>query len=73
MCLACDLSYADPTKPNIPRSFWNQEANRRKFFIDFAKKMGFDPLVPENWNRVTKSQLLAENVRLWSLLTIPRS
>eukprot|EP00026_Physarum_polycephalum_P002130 Phypoly_transcript_02134.p1 GENE.Phypoly_transcript_02134~~Phypoly_transcript_02134.p1 ORF type:complete len:738 (+),score=96.58 Phypoly_transcript_02134:691-2904(+) len=31
------------------KNFWNNEAHRRDFFIDFAKRKKFDPLVPENW------------------------
>jgi hypothetical protein len=30
-------------------NFWKEFANRRKYFVQFAEKNGFDPLVPENW------------------------
>ena len=36
--------------------------NRRKFFFDFAAEMGFDPLQPDNWARVTANQIIAKNV-----------
>jgi len=37
----------DGTKLNMPR--WNDAANRKKFFEDYAKANGFDPLDPINW------------------------
>lgn len=29
--------------------YWHRLVNRRKFFENYAKEQGFDPLVPENW------------------------
>jgi hypothetical protein len=28
---------------------WNDVGNRRRFFLEFARKLGFDPLVAKNW------------------------
>eukprot|EP00026_Physarum_polycephalum_P001418 Phypoly_transcript_01419.p1 GENE.Phypoly_transcript_01419~~Phypoly_transcript_01419.p1 ORF type:complete len:980 (+),score=139.70 Phypoly_transcript_01419:131-3070(+) len=44
----------------VPRQFWKQPQNRRKFFTDFAKKRGFDPLDVENWYPIWKETILAE-------------
>lgn len=29
--------------------YWSSVANRKKFFLNFAKEKNFDPHVPENW------------------------
>eukprot|EP00026_Physarum_polycephalum_P001387 Phypoly_transcript_01388.p1 GENE.Phypoly_transcript_01388~~Phypoly_transcript_01388.p1 ORF type:complete len:627 (+),score=98.80 Phypoly_transcript_01388:211-1881(+) len=34
---------------SIIKHAWHNEGNRRKFFEDYAKENGFDPLIPENW------------------------
>ncbi len=34
-------------------NYWRSTENQRKFFIEFAAKKGFDPLVPENWDKIT--------------------
>jgi len=31
------------------KGYWSTRENRAEFLTDFAKKMGFDPLVAENW------------------------
>jgi hypothetical protein len=36
--------------------------NRRTFFIEFASKMGFDPLVSNNWYCVSKKLIKLEKV-----------
>jgi len=40
------------------KGYWKKSENRRKFFCEFARQMGFDPLVPENWENVSLSKLL---------------
>ncbi len=32
--------------------YWNDINNRRNFFIEFAQKHNFDPLVADNWYNV---------------------
>eukprot|EP00026_Physarum_polycephalum_P000668 Phypoly_transcript_00669.p1 GENE.Phypoly_transcript_00669~~Phypoly_transcript_00669.p1 ORF type:complete len:889 (+),score=100.09 Phypoly_transcript_00669:213-2879(+) len=41
------------------RAFWTSPANRRKYFDDFARHHGFDPLVHENWYSISVAQLAA--------------
>jgi hypothetical protein len=36
---------------------WRVIGNRRKFFENFAKEHGFDPLVPENWYLRSRKQI----------------
>eukprot|EP00026_Physarum_polycephalum_P010399 Phypoly_transcript_10562.p1 GENE.Phypoly_transcript_10562~~Phypoly_transcript_10562.p1 ORF type:complete len:418 (+),score=65.52 Phypoly_transcript_10562:189-1256(+) len=33
----------------VRQNFWYNIENRRKFFEDFAREGGFDPLVPDHW------------------------
>ncbi len=33
--------------------YWQRTENQRKFFIEFATQKGFNPLVPENWDKIT--------------------
>jgi hypothetical protein len=46
------------------RRYWisGNGKNMRRFFEDFAKRRNFDPLVPENWYLVDKSDILEEKV-----------
>jgi hypothetical protein len=41
---------------------YNDRANRRRYFEDYAKENGFDPLVPENWYMQPKFKLAAKKV-----------
>lgn len=41
---------------------WKDEANRRQWFIDFAKRNGFDPVKLSAWSSVPVSQILAAKV-----------
>jgi len=36
---------------------WQDAGARKKFFLDFAKREGFDPLVPENWYNAKRISL----------------
>eukprot|EP00026_Physarum_polycephalum_P006164 Phypoly_transcript_06205.p1 GENE.Phypoly_transcript_06205~~Phypoly_transcript_06205.p1 ORF type:complete len:493 (+),score=80.24 Phypoly_transcript_06205:134-1480(+) len=53
--LASDLFPAEPPlakhsiRIHVPQNYWRTKANRRKFFLNFAKAKGFDPLVASNW------------------------
>ena len=44
-------------KRKRPNGFWASAENRRKVFCEFAEEMGFDPLLPENWNNITWQQV----------------
>jgi hypothetical protein len=47
-----------------PHGHWTVDdgENCRQFFEDFAKKMNFEPLVPENWYPITLQRVLQEKV-----------
>eukprot|EP00026_Physarum_polycephalum_P000781 Phypoly_transcript_00782.p1 GENE.Phypoly_transcript_00782~~Phypoly_transcript_00782.p1 ORF type:complete len:944 (+),score=105.33 Phypoly_transcript_00782:1215-4046(+) len=36
-----------------PKNYWDNKDNRRKFFVDFAKSKGIDPLIPSHWYSLT--------------------
>lgn len=40
------------------KNYWDSKDNRRKFFEEFAKSNNFDPLSSEQWNSISKSQIL---------------
>lgn len=44
------------------KGLWNSIETRRKFFIDYAKEKGFDPLIPENWYTVQAADIAAINI-----------
>jgi hypothetical protein len=44
-------------KPPIVLNDWSEISNQRKFFDNFAKEHGFDPLVPENWYDVERKDI----------------
>lgn len=39
---------------------WTKVETRRTFFDNFARKNGFDPLVPSNWNSVLRKDIVKE-------------
>ncbi len=41
-------------------NYWSDAHNRRNFFVEFATKKGFDPLVAENWNIVKTKDILEQ-------------
>lgn len=47
---------------------WDEFGNRRKFFVDYAIKNKFDPLVPENWYSHPRSKIKATKVYLKSCI-----
>jgi hypothetical protein len=40
-------------------SNWEELKNRRKFFEEYAKQTGFDPLVPANWYNQTRERIMS--------------
>jgi len=46
----------------VPKGRWNDIENRKAFFLNLAKKLGFDPNVPSNWANVSNAQLRAHKV-----------
>jgi hypothetical protein len=47
--------------------YWNNAAARRKFFEDYAKENGFDPLDPNNWYKISRYKLMALQVFFFTL------
>ena len=45
-------------------NYWEKTHNRRKFFVQFARKLGFDPLCAADWYNMNlyKATLLQEQV-----------
>jgi len=41
-------------------TFWQQKENRRKFFENYAKSKGFDPLNPEEWYDQHVSEIMEQ-------------
>eukprot|EP00026_Physarum_polycephalum_P001909 Phypoly_transcript_01912.p1 GENE.Phypoly_transcript_01912~~Phypoly_transcript_01912.p1 ORF type:complete len:725 (-),score=69.41 Phypoly_transcript_01912:359-2533(-) len=41
----------------IHKDYWADELNQRNFFVQFAKKRGFDPLIAQNWYKISSSQI----------------
>jgi hypothetical protein len=39
---------------------WHAPGARRKFFESYAKRKGFDPLIPENWYNQAHIRLLGQ-------------
>jgi len=46
-----------PTRTCVPRGYWKKRENRRNRLCEFAAKMGFDPLVVENWENLKWEKL----------------
>lgn len=47
---------------SILARYWKKPENRRKFFVDYANKNNFDPLVPSNWYSIKVDDVSAEKV-----------
>ncbi len=41
-------------------NYWSDAHNRRKFFIEFASQIGFDPLVAANWKNVQRREMIKQ-------------
>ena len=61
--LPCFSSHPSiPYPPLTPFSsfvvrYWQSEANRRQFFMEFAERKAFDALVADYWYSITKKDL----------------
>ena len=47
---------------NTIGSYWHDLNNRKSFFDDFAKSKGFDPLLPENWYKIPRDEVIEYKV-----------
>ncbi len=47
-------------KSFLIENYWKSAENQRHFFIEFATHNGFDPLLPENWDKITKKDILKQ-------------
>lgn len=51
------------TKSNARKThYWLNIENRRNFFIELAKDLGFDPYDAEQWHSVSYEQVIARQV-----------
>ena len=41
---------------------YQDRSARRAFFVNYARKKGFDPLIPDNWYHQVKRSVVAEEV-----------
>jgi len=53
-----------------PKGYWKDMENRKKFFLEFASRHGFDAASPEGWSNVTNIQLLNNQVYPLLLLSL---
>lgn len=44
-------------------NYWQNPENQKEFFVSFARDNGFDPLTPEPWYQISRSDLLARKVQ----------
>lgn len=54
--LLCNIYYC-----NLER-YWANQRNRKTFFDEIAREQGFDPLVAENWHRISHDTVVAKKV-----------
>lgn len=52
------------------KGYWAEITNRRAFFCEFAAEKSFDPLIADNWNSVTKRQVVAKKVHIDHTLSL---
>ena len=45
-----------------PKEFWEDIENRKRFFLNIARKLGFDPSKAKNWENVTNADIRMEKV-----------
>eukprot|EP00026_Physarum_polycephalum_P001974 Phypoly_transcript_01978.p1 GENE.Phypoly_transcript_01978~~Phypoly_transcript_01978.p1 ORF type:complete len:752 (+),score=127.08 Phypoly_transcript_01978:45-2300(+) len=48
-----DIGIEENKFSHLPKGYWSNFENRKKFFDDFGREQGFDPLVPQNWYSIT--------------------
>jgi len=46
----------------VPKGYWRDAENRRKYFIDYAMEEGFDPIDIQTWRNTTVSQVVEKKV-----------
>jgi hypothetical protein len=52
-------------------NYWDSATNRRAFFEQFAVFNGFDPLIAENWYKISKNMICEAKVSLlYSTVTV---
>lgn len=51
----------DRTK-RLSNGYWNDIENRKRFFVQVAEELGFDPCNPQGWEQVTLTQIRAQKV-----------
>lgn len=60
---------AKRTKPSsgiLEKGYWNNREHRMQFVLDFAKEMGFDPKIEQNWKaRDSQFKAKAGSLRGW--------
>ena len=56
---AIGLKYSNFTSKRIDLQ---NPISRRSFFVNYARKKGFDPLIPDNWYCQVKRSVTAEKV-----------
>jgi len=47
-----------PARASVPLGYWKKRENRRNHLCEFATKMGFNPLVSDNWEKLNRPQLV---------------
>lgn len=58
-----DFSGVD-IKQRGKKNYWKDVSNCRKFFVDFAKEAGLDPLHEATWHSVAFKDLESQSVRI---------
>jgi hypothetical protein len=51
-------AYKHILEQKVQPHHWDNVENCRKFFDDYAKVKGFDPLLPENWDSIALNRAL---------------
>lgn len=49
---------------------WHDTKSRRQFFMNYAKRNGFDPFQPGSWYSITTNQISAEKVTYYIYIYI---
>jgi len=45
----------------VPQHYWKEQNNQKNFFLELAKKRGFDALVPEHWYNISYKEYKKES------------
>lgn len=57
-----------PPAEGLPRGYWNEEGKTRHFFDNLARAHNFDPLIPDNWYKVSHKDIAGITVIIVSYL-----